>query len=115
VDAIRLVEYPKIEFLQRLDIVYDTIGFMRVFVGKSVLYLVIVELLCKMLRKTKRIVIVIVVGIAVTVASLATINIPNILQTLIFILSIGGIAAAFVIPLILLVIAKVKKNAKKGR
>ncbi len=115
VDAIRLVEYPNIEFLQRIDVIYETIGFMRVFVGKSVIYLVIVELLCKMLPKAERIVLVIVVGVAVTLASLTTIGIPDILALLASILSIGGIAAAFVIPLILLVIAKVKKNAKKGR
>jgi hypothetical protein len=115
VDAIRLVEYPDIEFLQRLDVLYETIGFMRVFVGKSMLYLVIVELLCKMMPKAKRVFIVIVVGLAITVASLSTINITNILKTLASILIIGGIAAAFVIPLMLLMIAKVKMNAKKGR
>jgi spore germination protein (amino acid permease) len=115
VDAIRLVEYPDIEFLQRLDVLYETIGFMRVFVGKSMLYLVIVELLCKMMPKAKRVFIVIMVGLAITVASLSTNNITNILKTLASILIIGGIAAAFVIPLMLLMIAKVKMNAKKGR
>ena len=114
VDAIRLVEYQKIEFLQRMDIVYDTIGFMRVFLGKSVLYMVIVELLCKMLPKAKRILIVVIVGAAVTLASLATIGIKDIISKLISILSTGGIAAAFVIPMMLLVISKVKKNAQKN-
>ena len=114
VDSIRLVEYQKIEFLQRLDIVYDTIGFMRVFVGKSMLYLVIVELLCKMLPKAKRLVIVVIVGVAVMLGSAVTIGMPDILQTQASILSIGGIAAAFAIPLTLLVIAKVKKNAQKN-
>ncbi len=114
VDAIRLVEYQKIEFLQRLDIVYDTIGFMRVFLGKSALYLVIVELLCKMLPKVKRIVIVVIVGAAVTLASVVTIGIKDIMPKLVTMLSVGGIVAAFLIPLMLLVISKVKKNAQKN-
>jgi hypothetical protein len=114
VDAIRLVEYPKIEFLQRLDIVYDTIGFMRVFVAKSIMYLVIVELICKMLPKANRIVVVVIVGVAVTLASLLTVEMPNFIDTMVSILSISGIAAAFVIPLLLLLVTKVKKNAKKS-
>lgn len=114
VDAIRLVEYRRIEFLQRLDIVYDTIGFMRIFVGKSILYLVLVEMLCKMLPKAKRIMLVIAVGIAVTIASLSTVGIPDIIEVLKSILKVGGLTAAFAIPLLLMVMTKVKKNAQKS-
>lgn len=114
VSAIRLVEYPKIEFLQRMDIIYDTIGFMRVFVGKSVLYLMIVELLCKMLPKASRLILVIVVGAAIFFASVMTSRIPDILRTFTSILSMGGIATVFVIPLLLLLITKVKKHEKNS-
>jgi Na+/proline symporter len=86
-----------------------------VFVAKSVLYLVIVELLCKMLPKVKRIVIVVIVGAAVTLASVLTVELPKFIEALVTILSIGGIAAVFVIPLMLLLITKVKKNAQKNR
>jgi Na+/proline symporter len=98
-----------------MDIIYDTIGFMRVFVAKSILYLVIVELICKMLPKAKRIVVVVIVGAVVALASFFTIEMPNFIDTLVSILSISGIAAAFVIPLILLLVTKVKKNAEKNR
>ncbi|MCE5236430.1 MAG: GerAB/ArcD/ProY family transporter [Clostridiaceae bacterium] len=114
VDAIRLVEYPQIEFLQRLDIVYDTIGFMRVFVGKSMLYLMIVELLSKMLPKANRLILVIVVGAAIFFASFMTSQLPDILRTVTSILSMGGIAVVFVIPLLLLLITKVKKHEENS-
>lgn len=114
VAAIRLVEYPKIEFLQRMDIVYDTIGFMRVFVGKSMLYLMSVELLCKMLPKANRLIVVIIVGAVTFIASMLTVGMPDITQIFVSILSVSCIAAAFVIPLVLFLIAKVKKNEKNS-
>lgn len=114
VAAIRLLEYPKIEFLQRMDIAYDTIGFMRVFVGKSMLYLALVELLCKMLPKAKRIAVVLVVGAAVLFASIVIFPIPNITQIFKTALSVCSLAAMVAIPLVLLLITKVKNREKSN-
>jgi Na+/proline symporter len=68
-----------------------------------------------MLPKANRIVVVVIVGAAVTLASLLTVEMPNFVDTMVSILSISGIAAAFVIPLMLLLVTKVKKNDKKSR
>ena len=114
VDAIRLVEYPSIEFLQRLDIVYDTIGFIRVFVGKSLVMLAIVEILCKMFPKAKRLFLTILTVVAVSVTSLLTMNIADMFQVFKTVLSYASIASALVIPVMLTVIARVKKNAPKN-
>lgn len=113
--AIRLLNYPKIEFLQRMDVLYDTIGFMRVFLGISLLYLALVELLCKMLPKAKRIVVVIAIGFALFFAGIATFQIPNILQTFKTTLILCSFVAMAAVPLILFIITKVKKREKSNR
>ena len=115
VAAIRLLEYPKVEFLQRMDVVYDTIGFMRAFLGISMLYLVLVELLCKMLPKAKRIVVVSVVGIALFLAGIVTFQIPNNTQILKTTLSMCSLLAMIAIPFVLFLITKVKKREKSNR
>lgn len=114
VAAIRMVEYPKIEFLQRMDVVYDTIGFMHVFLGKSIAYLMSVELLCKMIPKANRLIVVIAVGAVIFLGSLTTSHIPDIMRIFASMLKISGFAVAFVIPLILLLMTKVEKNEKKS-
>jgi spore germination protein (amino acid permease) len=111
IDAVRLVQYPRIEFLQRVDVAYQTIGFMRVFIAKSVLYFVIVEIISKIIPKTKRKVIVLAVGIIIFLISIMSFNIPNIQALYIAALSYSGVFSVFVIPLIVFAAAKVRKNA----
>jgi spore germination protein (amino acid permease) len=115
IDAIRLVEYKKIEFLQRVDIIYDTIGFMRIVVGKGIVYMLIVEYLCRLFPKAKRIAVVVATGAFLYVLSMITIGFPERYNALVPFLTVSTAVAAILIPLLLLIIAKVKRNAKKSR
>lgn len=114
IDAMRLVAYPKIEFFQRVDIAYQTIGFMRVFVGKAISCLIIVEFLCKLLPKVKRIILVIITGVLIFTSVLLAWLFNNITDILIMALTIGNIFAVFVIPLFLFFKTKGKRNANKN-
>lgn len=114
IDAIRLVEYPAIEFLQRVDVSYMTFGFIRIFIAEGIVYMALVEVLCKMLPKTKRMVIVLVTGAVITVFCVISMGIQEASEAIKNILSLAGIAATFIIPLALFVIAKVKKHGKKS-
>ncbi|MDP4109559.1 MAG: GerAB/ArcD/ProY family transporter [Bacillota bacterium] len=112
IDAIRLVQLPAVEFLQRLDVLYMTVGFMRVLVGKAVIYLSIVEIVCKMFAKANRLLIVVLTGAAIYSASLLA-GQGQIKPLMVKILSIESIAAAFIIQPLILLILKVKKHASK--
>ena len=67
-----------------------------------------------MLPKAKRLVIVVSVGVVIYVASIFTLGIKDISDILNAMLSYSGVAAAFLIPLTLFIMAKVKKHGKKG-
>jgi spore germination protein (amino acid permease) len=114
IDAVRLVEYPAIEFLQRVDVSYMTFGFIRIFIGEGIIYIAMVELLCKMLPKAKRVVVVLVVGAVIAAVSMALLLVKDVSLILRQTLTYAAILTVFVIPLTLLIIAKVKKHGKKG-
>ena len=114
IDAVRLIQYPEIEFLQRVDLLYEVFGFMGVFASKSIVYLAVVEYTCRLLPKVKRIVPVIAAGIIILTTSVLTVNIKDIAKIFSGIITIAGFAAALFIPGILLLIAKVKKRAGKN-
>jgi hypothetical protein len=113
IDAVRLVEYPAIEFLQRVDVSYMTFGFVRIFICEGIIYIAMVELLCKMLPKAKRLVIVLLSGAAIIAVSMALLMVNDAPEILRSTLSFAAIFTVFVIPLTLLLIAKVKKRGKK--
>lgn len=113
VDALRIVEYPSLEILQRIDVAYETIGYMRVFLAKGIVYLVLVEIFCKLFPRARRLTVVIIIGIVMTATVLAIKSITGIHRILVVCLSIGSVAAAFVIPCLLLMKARRAQNAKK--
>ncbi len=114
IDAIRLVEYKRVEFFQRVDIAYQTIGFMRVFVAKGIVYLAVVEYVCKILPKARRITVVVCLGVLMYSIDVFASYVPEIIAKLFFMRTISVILASFIIPLTLLIIAKVKQHGKKN-
>jgi hypothetical protein len=113
IDALRIVEYQSLEILQRIDVAYETIGYMRVFLAKGIVYLVIVEIFCKLFSRVRRLTAVILIGVVTTAAILAIRNITGIHRILVICLSFGSVAAAFVIPCLLLMKARGMQNEKK--
>lgn len=61
--AIRDMSLSFLDFLERFDILFLTIGFMGMYMGISIVITVIVEYLCKIFVRTKRLTIVIVLGV----------------------------------------------------
>jgi spore germination protein len=114
IDAIRLIEYKKIEFFQRVDIAYMTIGFIRVFVAKGIVYLLAVEYLSRILPKAKRLALVIAAGIVLFISDAVALDIPNVTKYLDLIKTFYSVLVTFVIPGSLLIITKAKKNEKSS-
>lgn len=113
IEAIRLVQYPTVEFLQRLDIFYLTFGFMGVSIVKSLVYTAVVEYFCRMFPKVKRIYPVIGIGVIIFVLSELSKDVRDLEAVLSGVISVAGLAAAAAIPGLLYIIARVKRHAGK--
>lgn len=110
--AIRLVQLPFLKVFERVDILYLTVGFLGIIAGLSIVYLSIVENICRMLPKSNRLFIVLLVSLAAFMLGMVTQSFENIDKILNETLTLSGIAAALFIPIVLLLVAKVKKHAK---
>lgn len=111
--AMRQVELPSIEFLSRIDIFYLTVGFAVSFVYIIIVYCAIVEYICKMFPKLSRLAIVVAVGVILFILGIFASGIDN-LRKVFSLYAVYLIpAASIVIPVLLYIIAKVKKNARK--
>lgn len=114
IEATRLIEFKSIEFLQRVDIIYMTLGLMGMFTAKSVAYMVLVEFCSRLLPRVKRVTHVVVCGIVIFAVSTVLHRFYNIEKLLVEIIAYSGILTSLIIPGLLLIIAKVKKNAGKN-
>lgn len=113
ISAIRHIELPTLSFFERMDVFYLTAGFLGMYAAKSIALLSTIEYACKILPKIKRIIIVVAVTTAmVVIDAIYFINEGFVEFFKIFFLSAGN-AAAVGIPLILLILAKVKGHAYK--
>jgi spore germination protein len=111
--AIRDTEVPFLDFLQRMDILYLTVGFMGFFVGIGFAYIAALELLCKIFPKASRLLLCIVLGAVYYAGCIFVDPIPD-FSEMIRNVDVGmGIIAAFLIPVALLLIAKVRKLGQK--
>lgn len=113
ITAIRQVALPQLKLFARIDILYLTVGFLGIVGGMSLLYLCAVELICRMIPKVSRLKVVLFVGAAVFLADISLRNVNDVYDTLKNLLTYAGLAAGGAIPLLLLLIAKVKKHAQK--
>lgn len=112
--AIRDTAVPFLEIIARLDILYLTVGFAGLFVGISIVITTITEYLHRMLPKLSRFSIVIALGVVTYVLFLLVSGIKGYED---FSKALGtylGLIGAFVIPLVLFIIAKAKRKKQKG-
>lgn len=110
INAIRQIVLHYIEFLRRVDIVYLTLGVMGVVAGISMVYLAIVEYLCRLFIRAARWLIVAIVGFAIYILSIASFAIFDFTTMVGQSITYAGLFAAGVIPLVLWVTAKVKRH-----
>jgi spore germination protein len=111
--AIRQVELPLLKVFQRIDLIYLTVGFIGLFSGLSIVYLNIVEYICRMLPRAKRSLVVTAVGAAAFLGEYLIQGIVDIKKTLQEIVTYSGILAAGLIPVVLIIITKAKKHGNK--
>ena len=104
---------PAIKIFERIDILFLTVGFLGSLAGTSFVYLNVVEYLCRMLPNVKRVLIVTAVGFCALLIGLLVQNIKDVDKLLVDILTYTGVFTAFIIPTVLLIIAKVKKHGNK--
>ncbi len=109
--AIRNMEVPFLDFFQRLDFLYLTVGFMGFFLGATIFYTAFIELLCKVFPKAKRVTIVIIVGVTSYLLSLLAIQGLEYSQFFEEVSVYMCLVTTFVIPALLLIISKVKRHA----
>ena len=110
--AIRNMEIQAFDFFQRMDFLYLTMGYMGFFMGITIIYTSIIEHLCKLFPKARRSVLTIIVAIISYILCVIFAGKPIYRA---FVESIGiyiGLVAAFAIPILLLLISKVRKHAK---
>jgi ABC-type glucose/galactose transport system permease subunit len=86
-----------------------TVGFFGLISGISIVYLAAVEYACKVFPKMKRLVIVRVLKVSVCMIAFELKNFDKLAHDLI---NIAGLVSAAGIPLILLIIAKVRNRGK---
>ncbi len=111
--AIRDTSPRALEIVSRLDILYLTIGFGGLFVGISIVLLVIVEYICRMLPKVKRLIVVCAVGVTAYVATFIVSGIRGYEQFTVQTGTFLGLISTIGIPFVLLIIAAVKMR-KEG-
>lgn len=109
--AIRDMELPFLDFLKRIDVMFLTVGFAGLFMGISIVYTAMLELLSKILPKIKRGKLIIIIGVVSYAGCLFFDKKQGFLD---FVKEAGiylGLVAVLIIPAILLIISKVKKHA----
>lgn len=110
IEAIRDMSLEYLEFLERMDILFLTIGFMGLYLGISIVFTAITEYLCKIFSKAKRVVVVIALGAVVIVLSTLVGLWAGFSETVLQYGIVLGVISTCAIPTVLLIIAKVKKH-----
>lgn len=108
--AIRDMDIPMLDFFKRLDSLFLVVGYIGFFMGISIIYTVLTEILLKLFSKLSRVFIVTFLAVLSYILCLC-IN-PFFNDYAEFILNIGillGLISTVLIPTILLIITKVKK------
>jgi spore germination protein len=111
--ALRRVEIQPIEFLTRIDIFYLTVGFAGFFVYIIIEYCAVVEYICKMFPKISRLGVVITVGVILFILGIMGSGIDNLHKAFSAFAVFAIPVASLGIPLLLLIISRVRKHASK--
>lgn len=111
IEAIKLVDNP---VLERFDILYLTVGFAGLIAGICAVYVALVEYTCKLFPKMNRKISVFLLGAIITALSMVGLGTKNSEQFFNSVIPVSGLVSAFFIPVLLLVIAKVRGLGQKN-
>ena len=109
--ALRSTEVPFLQIFQRLDFLFLTFGIMGIFCFISLLFYTTVEFLARLFPKWNRIILLPVIGIIAFLGGYIPQD-SDMLWHLYKMFSLySGIITTLLIPLVLIIFLKVKKNA----
>ncbi len=111
ITAIRQIQIPLLDFLERIDFVYLTFGFMGLYGAKAVVLLAVVEYACKIFTRIHRGLIVLAACVIIFLVDLVLLDINELGHYFEGYGLIFGNIAAVGIPLLLFFLSKVKKRA----
>lgn len=109
--GIRLLDIDMLQFLKRFDVIAFMVWISIMFCSVTFLTYTLLEYMHKILPKVNRTKILIIVSGLVYIAALLPTSYDKATQIFTFVTMYVGIVPAFVIPMILLIVAKVKKHA----
>jgi len=112
IEAIKQIDNP---VLERFDILFLTVGFAGLVAGVCGVYLALVEYAARLFKKVSRLAIVVGAGAVITALSIASQAIKPAMKAFESVLPIAGLISAFLIPVILFLIAKVRGLVQKPR
>lgn len=110
IEAVKQIDNP---VLERFDILFLTVGFAGLVTGVCGVYLALVEYAARLFHKANRLAIVVGTGVVMASLSIATQSIKPAMTVLESVIPIAGLVSAFLIPTILLLIAKVRGLVQK--
>ncbi len=112
IEAIKVVNIP---VLERVEILYLTVGFFGLVAGVCVVYLALVEYVARLFSKVDRKFIVLVLGVFIITLGRIGQTAKDSNKFFDSVIPIIGMIAAFLIPALLLVIARVKGLGQKTK
>ncbi len=112
IESIKLIDNP---VLERFDILYLTVGFAGLIAGVSAVYLGLVEFVCKIFPKINRKIIVLLAGMLIVALSLIGQAAKDAETFFEGVIPVAGLVSAFLIPALLLLIAKVRHLGQKAQ
>ncbi len=111
IEGIKVVQIPVIE---RTDIFYLVFGLLSMFAGMISVYVAVLEYSCKLFPRIKRIILMFAIDVIFFVLSLFGLKINNMRDVFESFAPYLVIVACMVIPILLFVVAKVKKQKEKA-
>ena len=113
--AIRDTTPKFLELVARLDILFLTVGFAGLFMGIAIMLTAATEIVCRVLKRASRPAVVAILGVVTLISSLLTGGTRAFTEAGTEIKTLAGIALSMVVPLVLLIIAAIKKPKVKEK
>lgn len=112
IEAIKIVEIP---VLERPDIFYLTVSLTSLFAGMVMIYIALLEYICKLFPKVRRISLALISGAVLYIACMVLLGSKDMQSILHRMLAITTLLSSVVIPALLLILAKFKAKPKYPR
>jgi spore germination protein len=110
IEAIKQIDIP---VLERFDIVFLTVGFAGMVAGISGVYLAMVEFSVRIFKTVNRSLIVLCIGVLIIAVSIASQAVKAAIDVYQMVIPFAGLITVFLIPVSLLLIAKVRGLVQK--